>query len=102
MGSLIWTKLRFLTVAGVGLYSDDYLNITIDLVGPKLGYIYFKNEKNVTSTALSDFMTSSLSLGMIFGQFHFVLFGHALGRPIVYSKELVLTIYGTLLVIFSP
>ena len=37
MGLSAWSKLKFLVVAGVGLYSDGYLNITIGLVVPMLG-----------------------------------------------------------------
>lgn len=39
---------------------------------------------------------------MIFGQLLFGLFGDALGRHKVYGKELILTIFGTLLVIVAP
>jgi len=39
---------------------------------------------------------------MILGQLLFGLFGDALGRHKVYGKELILTIFGTLLVIVAP
>ena len=39
---------------------------------------------------------------MILGQLTFGLFGDALGRHKVYGKELMLTIFGTLLLIVAP
>jgi PHS family inorganic phosphate transporter-like MFS transporter len=39
---------------------------------------------------------------MIVGQLTFGLFGDALGRHKIYGKELILTIFGTLLLIVAP
>lgn len=39
---------------------------------------------------------------MIIGQLGFGLFGDALGRHKVYGKELMLTIFGTLMLIVAP
>lgn len=39
---------------------------------------------------------------MIVGQLGFGLFGDALGRHKVYGKELMLTIFGTLMLIVAP
>ena len=39
---------------------------------------------------------------MIVGQLGFGLFGDALGRHSIYGKELIVTIFGTLLVIAAP
>ena len=102
MISSVWSRVIFLTVAGVGLYSDGYLNITIGLVVPMLGYIYFQDERSKVPTVSSDVIKGSLSLGMIVGQLLFGVFGDALGRHIVYGKELVITIFGTLMVILLP
>jgi PHS family inorganic phosphate transporter-like MFS transporter len=102
MGSSLWSKLKFLVVTSVGLYSDGYLNITIGLVVPMLGYIYFQDEKSNVPTVPSDAIKGSLSLGMIVGQLLFGVFGDALGRHTVYGKELVVTIFGTLMVILYP
>ena len=41
-------------------------------------------------------------IGMIVGQLTFGLFGDALGRHKVYGKELIITIFGTLLLIVAP
>jgi PHS family inorganic phosphate transporter-like MFS transporter len=102
MASPLRSHLGFLTVIGVGLFSDGYLNITIGLIVPMLGYIYFQDEKNKVPTVSSDVIKSSLPLGMIVGQLLFGVFGDALGRHIVYGKELIITIFGTLMVVLLP
>ncbi|KAJ9610245.1 hypothetical protein H2200_005022 [Cladophialophora chaetospira] len=93
---------KFLTVAGVGLFGDGWLNISIGLVVPMLGYLYFEDEKNKIPTLPADTIKASLSLGMILGQIGFGVFGDALGRHRIYGKELMITIAGTLLVILMP
>lgn len=44
----------------------------------------------------------SLSIGMMVGQLSFGLFGDALGRHKVYGKELLFTMFGTLMVVLLP
>jgi PHS family inorganic phosphate transporter-like MFS transporter len=87
MASSLRSHLGFLTVTGVGLFSDGYLNITIGLIVPMLGYIYFQEEKNKVPTFSSDVIKGSLPLGMIVGQLLFGVIGDALGRHIVYGKD---------------
>lgn len=67
-----------------------------------IGYIYFKNEKNAVPVIQGDEIKGSLSLGMIVGQLGFGLFGDALGRHKVYGKELIVTMFGALMVILLP
>lgn len=102
MALSLWSRLKLLVIAGVGLYSDGYLNISIGLVVPMLGYIYFQDEKSKVPTVSSDIIKGSLSLGMIIGQILFGIFGDALGRHTVYGKELCITIFGTFMVILLP
>lgn len=97
-----WDNIKFLAIAGVGLFGDGYLNITIGLVVPMIGYLYYANDGNEVPTVPSDVIKGGLSLGMIVGQLFFGLFGDALGRHKIYGKELILTILGTLLVIVAP
>ena len=47
-------------------------------------------------------MKGSLSLGMIVGQIGFGLLGDTWGRRTVYGKELIITLFGTLMVILLP
>lgn len=96
------STLKFLAVAGVGLYADGYLNITIGLVVPMLGYVYYPDKHGTVPTVSSDIIKGGLSIGMILGQLLFGIFGDALGRHKVYGKELMLTILGTLMVIVLP
>jgi PHS family inorganic phosphate transporter-like MFS transporter len=115
------SRLKFLATAGVGLFADGYLNLSIGLgkllisangilepyshlliVVPMLGYIYFKDNKNSMSVKNSDEIKGSLSLGMIAGQLGFGLLGDAIGRHNVYGRELIITIFGTLLCILLP
>lgn len=47
-------------------------------------------------------MKGSLSLGMIVGQVGLGLLGDAWGRRAIYGKELIVTLFGTLMVILLP
>jgi len=67
-----------------------------------LGFIYFKDDKNAVPTVKSSIMKGALSLGMIVGQLVFGVLGDALGRRKIYGKELMITIFGTLMVIVMP
>jgi PHS family inorganic phosphate transporter-like MFS transporter len=102
MTSTLWSRLSFLLVAGVGLFIDGYITISIGLVVPILGYLYFQDEKSRVPTVSADVMKGSLLLGMIVGQLLFGVFGDALGRHRVYGKELILTICGTIMVVLLP
>ena len=61
MGNL-WNNLKFLAVAGVGLFGDGYLNITIGLVVPMIGYLYFADEDGAVPTVPSDVIKGGLSV----------------------------------------
>ncbi|KAJ6152855.1 hypothetical protein N7497_007174 [Penicillium chrysogenum] len=93
-------KLRFVITAGVGFFADGYLNLTIGLVVPILGYLYFEDGK--VSTVDSDIMKGGLSLGMVIGQLLFGVLSDVWGRHAIYGKELILTIFGTLMVVLLP
>jgi PHS family inorganic phosphate transporter-like MFS transporter len=67
-----------------------------------IGYIHFKDESNTIPTHKSDLIKGSLSLGMIVGQLGFGILGDALGRHVVYGKELMITMFGTLMCILLP
>lgn len=67
-----------------------------------LGYLYFADEKGSVPTVKADIIKGGLSLGMIAGQLGFGLLGDALGRKRVYGKELMITMFGTLMVIVAP
>ncbi|KIV79366.1 hypothetical protein PV11_06929 [Exophiala sideris] len=97
-----FSNLKFLLVAGVGLFGDGYLNISIGLVVPMLGYLYYSDEKNTIPTFQGDLIKAGLAIGMVCGQIGFGLFGDALGRHRVYGKELMITIFGTFMVIMMP
>lgn len=47
-------------------------------------------------------MKGGLSLGMIVGQLIFGVLGDALGRRKIYGKELMITMFGTLMLIVLP
>ena len=114
-----FSQLKFLAVAGVGLFGDGFLNLSIGLgtpasplwiprhfltptAVPMLGYLYFHDEKNKVPTVPGDLIKASLSIGMILGQIGFGVFGDALGRHRIYGKELIITIIGSLMVILMP
>lgn len=61
MGNLR-NNVKFLAVAGVGLFGDGYLNITIGLVVPMIGYLYFKDEINAVPTVPSDTIRGAVSV----------------------------------------
>ncbi|KAJ5646484.1 hypothetical protein N7490_002856 [Penicillium lividum] len=92
-------KVRFMITAGVGFFADGYLNLTIGLVVPMLGYLYFPDG---VSAVDSDVIKGGLSLGMVVGQLLFGVLSDTWGRHKIYGKELFLTIIGTLLVVLLP
>ncbi|KAK5167159.1 uncharacterized protein LTR77_007889 [Saxophila tyrrhenica] len=101
MGKIL-DNVKFLCIAGVGLFGDGWLNITIGLVIPMIGYLYFTDDGGAVPTVSGSVIKGGLSIGMILGQLSFGLFGDALGRHKVYGKELIITIFGTLLLIVPP
>lgn len=84
-------NLKFVSIAGIGLYGDGWLNVTIGLIVPMIGYIYYQDNGDKVPTVPSDVIKGGLSLGMIVGQLGFGLFGDALGRHKVYGKELMIS-----------
>ncbi|BCS21739.1 inorganic phosphate transporter Pho84 [Aspergillus puulaauensis] len=95
-------KVKFFCVAGVGLFSDGFLNLTIGLVVPMLGYLYWQDQGGEVPSVQSDIMKGTLNVGMAVGQLLFGVLGDALGRHKVYGKELLITLFGTLMVILLP
>ncbi len=73
-----------------------------NLVLPVLGYLYFENDEGRVPHVDSDIMKGSLSLGMIVGQVALGLLGDAWGRRAIYGKELIITLFGTLMVVLLP
>lgn len=69
-------------------------------VVPILGYLYFP--KGSVPAVDSDVIKGSLNLGMVVGQITFGILGDAWGRHVIYGKELMLTLFGTLMVILLP
>lgn len=67
---------------------------------PILGYLYFQDGK--VPTVDSDIMKGGLSLGMVVGQLLFGVLSDVWGRHTIYGKELLLTIFGTLIVVLLP
>ena len=65
-----------------------------------IGDLYF--EKGSVPAISGDEIKGALSIGMVVGQLGFGLFGDALGRHKVYGKELIMTIFGTLMVVLLP
>lgn len=50
----------------------------------------------------TDIMKGGLSLGMVVGQLLFGVLSDVWGRHTIYGKELLLTIFGTLMVVLLP
>lgn len=69
---------------------------------PMLGYLYWADQGGEVPTVNSDIMKGSLHVGMAVGQVAFGVLGDALGRHKVYGKELLITLFGTLMVVLLP
>lgn len=67
-----------------------------------LAYVYFQDANYKIPTISNNIMKGGLSIGMILGQVMFGVFGDAFGRHAIYGRELMLTMFGTLLVITAP
>lgn len=72
------------------------------VVVPMIGLTYFKDSGSAIKSSQSDAMKGSLALGMVFGQVGCGILGDAIGRHKIYGKELIMTIFGTLMVIVAP
>ncbi|KAJ5090836.1 hypothetical protein N7532_009520 [Penicillium argentinense] len=70
------------------------------LVVPILGYLYYQDGK--VPIVDSDMIKGGLNLGMVIGQVLLGVLSDVLGRHTIYGKELLLIIFGTLLVILLP
>ena len=80
-----------------------YLKLTNSFaVVPMLGYLYWQDQGGEIPTVQSDIMKGTLNVGMAVGQLMFGVLGDALGRHKVYGKELLITLFGTLMVILLP
>jgi len=71
-------------------------------VVPILGYLYYSDEKNTIPTFSGDLIKAGLAIGMVCGQIGFGVFGDALGRHRIYGKELMITIFGSFMVVMMP
>lgn len=71
-------------------------------VVPILGYIYWKDNGGKVPSLQGDEIKGGFVLGMMLGQLAFGSLGDALGRRVVYGKESIFTIIGTLLVVLLP
>ena len=67
---------------------------------PILGFLYFQDGK--VPAVDSDVIKGGLSVGMVVGQLLFGVLSDTWGRHTIYGKELLLTIFGTLLVVLLP
>jgi PHS family inorganic phosphate transporter-like MFS transporter len=65
-----------------------------------LGYLYYQD--GTVPAVASDVIKGGLSLGMVFGQLLFGVLSDVSGRHTIYGKEMLLTIFGTLMVILLP
>jgi PHS family inorganic phosphate transporter-like MFS transporter len=57
-----WDNIKFLSIAGVGLFGDGYMNITIGLVVPMIGYLYYADEDGEVPTVPSDVIKGALAV----------------------------------------
>ncbi|KAF2159313.1 hypothetical protein M409DRAFT_30190 [Zasmidium cellare ATCC 36951] len=98
----LWSKLKFLFVAGGGLFGDGYLNTNIGLVIPIFGYLYWHDEHDNMPVTDGDVLKGLFIVGVMTGQMLLGFLGDALGRHRVYGKEVLFAIGGTLLFILLP
>jgi PHS family inorganic phosphate transporter-like MFS transporter len=59
MPSTLRPHFGFIAVTGAVLFGDGYLNISIGLIAPMLGYIYFQDEESKVLTVSSDAIKGS-------------------------------------------
>ncbi|CAI6073842.1 unnamed protein product [Clonostachys chloroleuca] len=95
-------SIKFFCVAGVGYFADGYMVTVIGVVVTMLGYVYFKDNGGVVPTLQGSAIKGCMNAGLILGQISFGILGDALGRKKVYGKELMFTIFGTLMCILLP
>jgi MFS transporter, PHS family, inorganic phosphate transporter len=95
--------IGFISMAGFGFMVDGYANLTIGLVTPILGIIYYPEDKNtITPSNTLSAVKGMASVGILLGQLMFGISGDAIGRKKVYGKELMITLFGLLMTIVAP
>lgn len=99
-----WKEAKLLFIASTGFFIDAYDLFSINLVIPMLNVYYFhKLSGSVHQIVLQGgVLKAAANLGCIPGQVAFGFMGDFFGRKAVYGKELMLLMFGTIMVIAVP
>ncbi|KAL9063860.1 MAG: hypothetical protein Q9161_009233 [Pseudevernia consocians] len=97
--------LHLYSVTGVGFFLDSYDLFIVNLVTPLWTYEYWgglQNKPPHYPPLLRGLVNSAANIGNIFGQLSFGYLGDVFGRRFVYGNELIIGIFGLVLLISLP
>jgi PHS family inorganic phosphate transporter-like MFS transporter len=83
-------------VAGIGFFTDSYDLISINLVLPMLGVVYFLQNGGKVPQKDATWMKTVQSGGTIIGQVGFGILADLVGRKKMYGLELIMILFATL------
>ena len=72
------------------------------VVVPVLGYVYFQDQSHEVPLGYANAIKASLFVGMIVGQLLFGVLGDMFGRLRVYGYQMLITAFGTIMIILLP
>lgn len=88
--------MRAVVVAGIGFFTDSYDLISINLVVPMLGVVYFLQNGGKVPQEDATWMKTVQSGGTIIGQVGFGILADLVGRKKMYGLELIMILFATL------
>lgn len=89
-------QIRTVLVSSTGFFMDAYDIFVINLVVPMLGYIYYKDQKNMMPSNVQGILKGITNVGNLFGQLIFGYLGDSKGRKSIYGIELLIIIVATI------
>lgn len=99
------SDLQLYSVTGVGFFLDSYDLFIVNLVTPIWTYEYWgglQHEPPHYPPLLRGLVNSAANIGNILGQLSFGYLGDVFGRRFVYGNELIIGIFGLVLLISLP
>jgi PHS family inorganic phosphate transporter-like MFS transporter len=106
-----WADFKLYLICGVGFMLDSYDLFIVNLASPIWAYEFFtKGDLATTKTVpaptipflVRGAVNAAANIGNVAGQISFGFLGDLFGRKFVYGKELIIAIFGIIMIISLP
>jgi PHS family inorganic phosphate transporter-like MFS transporter len=106
-----WADFKLYMICGVGFMLDSYDLFIVNLASPIWAYEFFtKGDLGTTKTVpaptipflVRGAVNAAANIGNVVGQISFGFLGDLFGRKFVYGKELLIAIFGIIMIISLP